>query len=217
MFMHILSNRLRIWCDDHNIIDESQAGFRRKYSTVDNIFNLQAVIQKYLSKSKGRVYVYYIDFFKAFDSCTHTNLWNSLIRKGIRADSKFLCIFKSMYGQLKYCVKVSDGLTRYFECNIGTKQGCVSSPIIFSLFINDMLAYLRDKCRPGISVTYDIDEVFALMFADDVASVAETVNNLQQHIRHIENFCDATGMSLNVDKSKVMVFRNGGPLRTYEK
>ena len=118
-----------------------------------------------------------------------------------------------MYGQLTSCVKVGDGLTRYCECNIGTKQGCVSSPIIFSLFINDMRAYLKDKCRPGISVTNDIDEVFAFMFADDVASVAETVN-LQKHIRHIENFCDATGMSLNVDKSKVMVFRNGGPFRT---
>ena len=40
-------------------------------------------------------------------------------------------------------------------------------------------------CGPGIYVTNDIDEVFALMFADDVVSVAETVNNLQQHIRHI--------------------------------
>ena len=80
-----------------------------------------------------------------------------------------------------------------------------------------MLAYLKDKCEPGISVTNDIDEVFAFMFADDVASVAETVNNLQQHIRHIEHCFDATGMSLNVDKSKVMVFRNGGPLRPYEK
>ena len=78
-----------------------------------------------------------------------------------------------------------------------------------------MLVYLKDKCEPGISVTNDIDEVFAFMFADDVASV--TVNNLQQHIRHIEHCFDATGMSLNVDKSKVMVFRNGGPLRTYEK
>ena len=113
IFMHTLKNRLRIWCDDHNIIEESQAGFRRKYSTVDKIFNLQAVIQKYLSKSKGRVYVFYTDLFKAFNSCTHTNLWNSLI-------CKFLCIFKSMYGQLKSCVKVGDGLTRYFERNIGT-------------------------------------------------------------------------------------------------
>ena len=66
-------------------------------------------------------------------------------------------------------------------------------------------------------MTNYIDEVFECMFADDVASVAETVNNLQQHIRHIENFCDAIDMSLNVDKSKVMVFRNGSRFRTYEK
>ena len=67
-----------------------------------------------------------------------THLWYSLERKGISQNSKFLKIFKSMYSQLKSCVKIKNGLTRYFECHIGTRQGCVSSPIIFSLFINDL-------------------------------------------------------------------------------
>ena len=120
---HILSTRLGIWCDDHNIIDESQAGFRRKYSTVDNIFNLPAVIQKYLSKNKGRLYVFYTDFFKVYQ---YEGV-RILIYGIVLSENVFFCIFKSMYKQLKSCVKVGDGLTRYVECNIGSTQGCVSS------------------------------------------------------------------------------------------
>jgi len=47
-------------------MEESQAGFRSQYSTIDNIFTLNGSIQKYLSKRKGRCYVFYIDFLKAF-------------------------------------------------------------------------------------------------------------------------------------------------------
>ena len=39
-------------------------------------------------------------------------------------------------------------------------------------------------CGPGIYVTNDIDEVFAFMFADDVASVAETVNLQKTYKTH---------------------------------
>ena len=134
IFTHILTQRLNKWCDENGVLDESQAWFRKGYSTIDNIFNLHAVVQKYLSRNKGRVYVFYIDFYKAFDSCIHRNLWSSLTRKGIQEHSKFLKIFKSMYCNLKSCVKVQNSLTEFFKCNIGTKQGCVSSPIIFSLF-----------------------------------------------------------------------------------
>ena len=65
--MTVLTSRLTQWCDEHNIIDESQGGFRRGYSTIDNIFILQSIVQKYLSKEGGRFYCLFIDFSKAFD------------------------------------------------------------------------------------------------------------------------------------------------------
>lgn len=52
IFMGIMSKRLQNWCDTYNVIDESQSGFRMHYSTIENIFCLQAVSQKYLSKPK---------------------------------------------------------------------------------------------------------------------------------------------------------------------
>ena len=62
-------------------------------------------------------------------------------------------IFKSMYSQLKSCVKVKNDLKQFFKCYIGTRQGCVSSPIIFSLFINDSISYLKSECNRGIFVS----------------------------------------------------------------
>jgi hypothetical protein len=65
--------------EDNNKITEGQAGF----STVDNVFTLQAMIQKYISRRGGRFYCVYIDFKKAFDKIRHDVLFKSLKQKGI--------------------------------------------------------------------------------------------------------------------------------------
>lgn len=62
--MKVLTSRLTQWCEEQNIIDESQGGFRRGYSTIENIFILQTIAQKYLSKPGGRFYCLYHRFFQ---------------------------------------------------------------------------------------------------------------------------------------------------------
>ena len=54
-------------------ISECQAGFREGYSTVDNAFILNAFVDKYLSKKRGKLYVAFVDFKKAFDSVHRGN------------------------------------------------------------------------------------------------------------------------------------------------
>ena len=135
IFSHIMNNRLYSWAEDNNKIDESQSGFRRGYSAIDNIFCLQAITQKYLSRNGGRFYCLYIDFSKAFDKINHDKLFESLQSKGV--NGKFIRTLVNMYKNLQSCVKTSSGtVTDYFPCNIGTRQGDISSPTIFSLFID---------------------------------------------------------------------------------
>ena len=90
-------------------------------------------------------------------------------------------------------VYVIIGLRRQFECTVGTRQGCVSSPIIFSLFINDLVKYIRQTFETGIFVSQDIEELNAFKFADDVSRFADTVRNFQQQIHCIDNYCLETG------------------------
>ena len=47
IFVNVLTKRLTNWCEDNSVIEESQAGFRSQYSTIDNIFTLNGIIQKY--------------------------------------------------------------------------------------------------------------------------------------------------------------------------
>ena len=56
-------------------IIEEQAGFRAGYSTVDHIFSLHAMVQKYLLKHT-KLYVGFVDFKKAFDSVNRNALWS---------------------------------------------------------------------------------------------------------------------------------------------
>ena len=47
IFTGIVTTKLQKWAGENGVIDESHAGIWRGYSTTDNIFSLQALIQKY--------------------------------------------------------------------------------------------------------------------------------------------------------------------------
>ena len=211
VFSKIISERLNTWIELENKIDESQAGFRAEYSAVDNIFVLQSLTRKYLSKPGGRFYCLYVDFKKAFDTINHNKLLGCLVRHGIKG--KIVNVFKSMYKQLKSCVRTEHGLTDFFTCNIGIRQGDISSLKLFSLYINDLCQLLRERCGSGIFVTNEISQIFCMY---DVANVAETAIKLQRQLNTVDEFFQIKGMQVNLNKTEIIVFRIGGYLRVYE-
>ena len=73
---------------------EAQAGFRRGMGTVDNIFALHGLIS-HMMNSNRKLFCSFVDFSKAFDYVVRQNLWQKLIRLGIRG--KILTIIKNMY------------------------------------------------------------------------------------------------------------------------
>ena len=150
----------------------------------------------------------FIDFSKAFDTVQHAILRKTLKLKNI--NGRFLNVLESLYKNLTSCVRVEDGLSDYFTCKIGTRQGCLISPILFCLFINDFVDHLKTTFRNGIYVTENTCDLYALMYADDVSSVSDTIIQFQRQINCIAKFCDEVKIQINLDKMKIMVFRNGG-------
>ena len=139
--------------------------------------HLQSLVPKHISEKGVRFYCIFIDYKKAFDSVNHDRLWDALERKGF--SGKFLNFWKFLYGKLKSSIKVKSGLTEYFDCFIKDRQGCIGSPNIFSLFINDLVSFLESKCNHGILVTNEILDILTLIFVDDVASFSDTVHVAQ--------------------------------------
>ena len=96
-----------------------------------------------------------------------------------------------------------------------TPRGNTSSTS-FDLFIDELSDPLLENCGSGISITNDIPDIFCLIFADEVAGCAETAIKLQQQNHVTDSFCCDTGMEINMDKTEITVFPNGGPLRRYK-
>ena len=63
IFTKVINNKLVVWSDENDILDDAQGAYRKGRSTVDHIFSLQAIIQKYIRKSGGRFYVAFVYFF----------------------------------------------------------------------------------------------------------------------------------------------------------
>ena len=107
IFSSILNKRLYARVEENEKLDESQAGFRAGYSAIDNIFSLSGVIQKYLSRRRGRFYCLYVDFQKTFDTVEHEQLFKSLMKKGVHGN--FLRTVKSLYSNLYASVRTVNG------------------------------------------------------------------------------------------------------------
>ena len=51
------------------------------------------------------------------------------------------------------------------------------------------------------------------MYADDIVVFSETAEGLQNGLNRMYQYCQKLKLSVNTQKSKVMVFRKGGLLR----
>ena len=60
-YTSILDNRLYNWLEENDKIVDSQACFRKGYRNANHTFSLNAIIQKYLTKFGGRLYVAFMD------------------------------------------------------------------------------------------------------------------------------------------------------------
>lgn len=99
----ILEEKLRQETNEKNILPETQAGFRKKRSGIDNIFILNTAIEKELAKAGGTAYAFFVDFKAAFDTINRSKLWNMMERLGIR---------QSLVDRLKEIYEVTQNVVR---------------------------------------------------------------------------------------------------------
>ena len=90
------------------VISESQAGFRPGRSTVDQLFTLRQIAEKYLEKDR-ELYCCYIDFEKAFDSVWQEGVWRALRFFGF--PQKIINLLQALYSKSNSAVRVNGDLT----------------------------------------------------------------------------------------------------------
>ena len=214
LYSYILNKRLTFWIEEHKLLNEAQAGFRRNYSTIDHIFTLMSLVQKQFL-NHGKLYCAFIDFKKAFDLVERQQLWSVLRKTGV--NGKMYKAIQSMYNIVKARIRVDGELTDTFMCPRGLKQGEICSPVLFSLFINELAQEITMKGKHGITLNPEHLQILILLFADDVLLLSNTIIGLQQQLNILSDTSKRLSLVVNMDKSKVVIFRKGGYVASRER
>ena len=95
----------------------------------------------------------------------------------------------------------------FFSSYNGLKQGDPSSPLIFMLFINDIV----QNINVGLDQIFIIDnlQLFLMLYADDAVVFAKSPEVLQSILYDIESYCTLWGLKINTAKTKAMIFEKG--------
>ncbi len=184
------------------MLSNEQNGFRPRRSCLDHIFSLQDICQ--VRKNLGlETFLVFIDFRKAFDCVEHTFLLHKLRQKGI--DGNVYHAVKCLYSDPISCVRVGRNLTDWFPVSTGVRQGDSLSPVLFSIFIDDLAQEIKElNCGVQVGGL----EIPLLLYADDVVLLSSSRSDTQKQLDALNKWCRKWWLSINTDKSKVMHVRN---------
>ncbi len=98
--------------------------------------------------------------------------------------------------------------------NLGLKQGCLISPQLFNLYISDLIEEIQNL---GLGIPTDKDLISVLLYADDMALLAECETDLLQMLDILHEWCSHWKLKVNVLKSQMMHFSRGPsvPMEAY--
>ena len=204
IFSHVLDLCLRKYVEDNDHLTNFQYGFREGKSTTDCIFIFKSVIDCFINAGK-KLYTTFVDFRKAFDLVHRNAVWFKLLACGF--SNKFVNMIRKMYESVKVCIKSKNKMPDLFDSNVGLKQGEPLSPLLFIIFINDIV---NDIASDNISTfTLNQIQIFMLLFADDTVLFAESPDDMQILLDGLKAYCDKWNISVNTEKTKVVVFKSG--------
>ena len=209
----IICKRVISFLEENDTISPLQAAYRNGKSTSDHILVLHELFLEYRfnkvgprgGRAKKILYMCFLDFKKAFDTVVRYLLFLKLAKAGIQG--KILRVIQNLFSSNPANVLVGNFLSPEFEIHRGVLQGSKLGPVLFNLFINDLLDELH---RTNLGATIGTVHIPALGFADDIVLISDDPIKLQKLIDICEAWSEKNLMGFNTSKCDVMIFN--GPL-----
>ena len=156
----------------------------------------------------------FIDLSKAFDTVNRSTLWTLLRRYG--CPETFVKIVKEFHDG---AVSIGGSATDPFEISHELKQGCDLAPTLFTLFLAALLSSVSEHLSTGVFIrTRSNGKLFKLarlkastktrelcirevLFADDAAIVAHTLEDITEICKQFEQAATMFGLTINTKKT----------------
>ena len=160
-----------------------------------------------VKKTRKKLYCVFVDFTKAYDLVDRKKLLQKL--RGMGINGIFYRNIEAMYENTEYSIKLSKGSLKPIKSNLGLRQGCPLSPLLFNIYIDDIKYIFDETCNPTEIRETKINH---FLYADDLVLLSLTKEGLQNCLDRLQNYCTKNSLIINIDKTKTMIFNYSGKL-----
>ena len=206
LLLKLLDMIILILEGDKLACDRLQFGFQAGSSTTMCTWTATTVIEHY--NQRGRpVYSCAMDLSKAFDLVEWVSLFKILVAKGV--SPVFLRILIFIYRNQTCDVRWNSTYSNRFKVTNGVRQGAISSPLLFSIYIDDLIVLLR---RSGLGCRLDKLYYGVLGYADDLLLLSASRSGLQAMVEICEKFAKQRKLKFSTNsvpaksKTKCIIF-----------
>ena len=187
--------RLNEYLNENNVISPNQFGFREKHSTEDAVSCVADHIYQAINENK-KCLVIFLDLGKAFDTVTHRILLEKMEQIGIRGVAHKL--YKDYLSNRTQTVKILSTLSSNKTVEFGVPQGTVLGPVLFSIYINEIM-----KLVPDAEVVCFADDTAIIIKENSWQKVKQVAEEV---ISKIKAWFDKNYLTLNASKSCFVCF-----------
>ena len=183
------------------LLDPLQFAYRPNRSVDDAVNMAMHYILQHLDSSGSYARVLFVDFSSAFNTIVPSKLYLKLIQ--LKVPISVCKWIHSFLINRKQQVRLGKITSNIRTISIGAPQGCVLSPLLFSLYTNDCIS-----TNPSVKI---------LKFADDTTVIGLIKNGdesaYRQEVEHLVAWCNSNSLVLNPQKTVEMVvdFRKHPP------
>ena len=201
LYALMIKQRLDKKVVENKLIGDHQIGFKKGTRPADHLLLLKSITGHYMQNGK-KVFACFVDYKKAYDNVWREGLYYKLLMSGINAD--MVNIIRSMYDNSQQALKINRSVTDPFQSYRGVRQGCVLSPLLFNIFIDDLPHIFDKSSRP---VSLNGHKINCLMYADDIVLLSETKEGLQKSLDQLSVYSENWYLKINQKKTKTMIFQ----------
>ena len=197
IFERIIYNQLSNYFNGSNLLAEQQYGFRPRHSTELAAVKLVGFISHEMESGHTPTNIY-VDPSKAFDTINYDILLDKLSYYGI--SGRALKLLKSYLLDRKQYVVYNNCNSNLVDVTTGVPQGSILGPLLFSIFINDLI-HVTEKLK---FIMYADDTTIYFNLDDfDTATIERDINS---ELEKINVWLKLNKLSLNVKKTKSVIF-----------
>ena len=137
----------------------------------------------------------FLDISKVFDTVNRDRILCALWDSGVQ--DKAWRLIQGLYKRVENKVIFGSFGSSWYECIKGVKQGCILSPKLFSVVMDDLLSMLQSK---ELGIMYKGKRIPALLYADDIVLMAEIESQLKKMFSIADHFVKKCGIEFNSNK-----------------